>query len=271
MSETPSEASTIVLIVTDPSDLGDALEEALSEEDAYRVLRADRLGEGALEDTPSPGETPGPEGGPDLVISPLRPADRALALYRRVRSDPQIPAVPALLLAPTAPGEVPEDSPSGDAPTSVLDLPGLGAETREALRVLVAHRLAVCDSGAAAAAGSPLGASASLRDRVRAVVERNLDVPHFAVDDLAEALGMSRRHLTRRMKDAFDAEATPAAYIRTRRLERAKALLAEEPPSVAAVAEAVGFRSASAFTKAFRRATGRVPTEYAREHGELPP
>ena len=52
MSETPSEASTIVLIVTDPSDLGDALEEALGDEDAYRVLRADRLGEGALEDTP---------------------------------------------------------------------------------------------------------------------------------------------------------------------------------------------------------------------------
>ena len=265
MSETPSEASTIVLIVTDPSDLGDALEEALGEEDAYRVLRADRLGEGALEDTPSPGETPGPEGGPDLVISPLRPADRALALYRRVRSDPQIPAVPALLLAPS----VPEDAPSGDAPASVLDLPGLGAAKREALRVLVAHRLAVCDSGAAAASGLHLPLSASFRDRVRAVVERNLDVPHFAVDDLAGALGMSRRHLTRRMKKAF--EATPAAYIRTRRLERARALLAENPPSVAAVAEAVGFRSASAFTKAFRRATGRVPTEYAREHGELPP
>ena len=265
MSETPSEASTIVLIVTDPSDLGDALEEALSEEDAYRVLRADRLGEGALEDTPSPGETPGPEGGPDLVISPLRPADRALALYRRVRSDPQIPAVPALLLAPS----VPEDPPSGDAPASVLDLPGLGAAKREALRVLVAHRLAVCDSGAAATSGLHLPPSASFRERVRAVVERNLDASQFAVEDLAGALGMSRRHLTRRMKKAF--EATPAAYIRTRRLERARALLAENPPSVAAVAEAVGFRSASAFTKAFRRATGRVPTEYAREHGELPP
>ena len=265
MSETPSEASTIVLIVTDPSDLGDALEEALSEEDAYRVLRADRLGEGALEDTPSPGETPGPEGGPDLVISPLRPADRALALYRRVRSDPQIPAVPALLLAPS----VPEDPPSGDAPASVLDLPGLGAAKRETLRVLVAHRLAVCDSGAVATSGLHLPPSASFRERVRAVVERNLDASQFAVEDLAGALGMSRRHLTRRMKKAF--EATPAAYIRTRRLERARALLAENPPSVAAVAEAVGFRSASAFTKAFRRATGRVPTEYAREHGELPP
>ena len=269
MSETSSEASTIILIVTDPSGLGEALEEALGEEDCYRVLRADRLGEEALGNSPSPGEAPRLDGGPDLVISPLRPAGRALALYRRVRSDPQIPAVPTLLLAPTAPGEVPEDAPSGDAPTSVLDLPGLGAETREALRVLVAHRLAVCDSGAAATSGLHLPPSASFRERVRAVVERNLDASQFAVEDLAGALGMSRRHLPRRMKKAF--EATPAAYIRTRRLERARALLAENPPSVAAVAEAVGFRSASAFTKAFRRATGRVPTEYAREHGELPP
>ena len=265
MSETSSEASTIILIVTDPSGLGEALEEALGEEDCYRVLRADRLGEEALGNSPSPGEAPRLDGGPDLVISPLRPAGRALALYRRVRSDPQIPAVPALLLAPSAP----EDSPSGDAPASVLDLPGLGAAKREALRVLVAHRLAVCDSGAAATSGLHLPPSASFRERVRAVVERNLDASQFAVEDLAGALGMSRRHLTRRMKKAF--EATPAAYIRTRRLERARALLAENPPSVAAVAEAVGFRSASAFTKAFRRATGRVPTEYAREHGELPP
>jgi len=265
MSETSSEASTIILIVTDPSGLGEALEEALGEEDCYRVLRADRLGEKALGNPPSPGEAPRLDGGPDLVISPLRPAGRALALYRRVRSDPQIPAVPALLLAPS----VPEDSPSGDAPASVLDLPGLGAAKREALRVLVAHRLAVCDSGAAATSGLHLPPSASFRERVRAVVERNLDASQFAVEDLAGALGMSRRHLTRRMKKAF--EATPAAYIRTRRLERARALLAENPPSVAAVAEAVGFRSASAFTKAFRRATGRVPTEYAREHGELPP
>ena len=265
MSETSSEASTIILIVTDPSGLGDALEETLGEEDCYRVLRADHLSEEALGNSPSPGEAPRLDGGPDLVISPLRPADRALALYRRVRSDPQIPAVPALLLAPS----VPEDAPSGDVSPSVLDLPGLGAAKRKALRVLVAHRLAVCDSGAAAASGLPLPPSASFRERVRAVVERNLDVPHFAVDDLAGALGMSRRHLTRRMKEAFGT--TPAAYIRARRLERARALLAENPPSVAAVAEAVGFRSASAFTKAFRRHVGRVPTEYAREQSGSPP
>ena len=60
MSETPSEASTIVLIVTDPSGLGDALEEALGEEDAYRVLRAGRLDEEALGGAPRRAKRPGP-------------------------------------------------------------------------------------------------------------------------------------------------------------------------------------------------------------------
>ncbi|MFB6178001.1 MAG: helix-turn-helix domain-containing protein, partial [Halobaculum sp.] len=58
---------------------------------------------------------------------------------------------------------------------------------------------------------------------MKAVVERSLDVPSFAVEELAGALGMSRRHLTRRMKDAFDR--APAAYIRTCRIERARVLL----------------------------------------------
>ncbi|CBH23035.1 helix-turn-helix transcriptional regulator [Salinibacter ruber] len=250
-----SQASTVVLIVTDPA----GFQAALDEDTSYRVLDPDRLEDKTLTDHSATDGPSDPENGPDLVISPLRPADRALALYRRIQSDPQIPAVPALLLAPTASREPSE----ADLPTeSVFDLPGVQATTREGLRALVAHRLAVCKP----AAGPPLDPDTSFRERVEAVVERNLDVPSFAVEELAGALGMSRRHLTRRMKEAFGT--APAAYIRARRLDRAKTLLAGAPPSVAAVAEAVGFQSASAFTKAFRRATGQVPTDYVREHDD---
>ena len=247
-----SRSPPIVLIITDPADLRATLDEDAS----YRVVQAECLADNAPSERPS-GERL--DNGPDLVISPLRPADRALALYRRIRSDPQIPAVPALLLAPS-----PSEAPFGDADAtgSVLDLPGLDAAKRTALRALVAHRLAVCKP----AAGRPPAPDTSFRERVETVVERNLDVSHFAVDELADALGMSRRHLTRRMKETFGT--SPAAYIRTCRIERARALLRDDPPSVAAVAEAVGFQSASAFTKAFRRTTGQVPTDYAHEHDD---
>ena len=235
-----SQASTVVLIVTDPS----GFRAVLDEDTSYRVLDPDRLEDKTLTDHSA---TDGPsdlENGPDLVISPLRPADRALALYRRIQSDPQIPAVPALLLAPAASREPSE----ADLPTeSVFDLPGVEATTRAGLRALVAHRLAVCKP----AAGPPLDPDTSFRERVEAVVERNLDVPSFAVEEMKEEM-----------------DTAPAAYIRARRLDRAKTLLAGDPPSVAAVAEAVGFRSASAFTKAFRRATGQVPTDYVREHDD---
>ena len=253
-----SQVPTIVLIVTDPA----GFQAALDEDTSYRVLDPDRLGDKTLTDHSATDRPSDLEDGPDLVISPLRPADRALALYRRIRSDPQIPAVPALLLAPSA-----TDEPAGDdAPAGcVLNLSGLKVATRDALRALVAHRLAVCKP----AAGPPLDPDTSFRERVEAVVERNLDVPSFAVEELAGALGMSRRHLTRRMKDTFDR--APAAYIRARRLDRAKTLLAGDPPSVAAVAEAVGFQSASAFTEAFRQATGQVPTDYARRNDDEPP
>lgn len=252
-----SQAPTIVLIVTDPT----GLQATLGDEESYRVLDAGRLDDTSPGDAPSLDAAPRTDEGPDLVISPLRAADRALALYRRIRSDPEIPAVPALLLAPSD-----ADDPFGDdgPTTSILNLPGLTAVTREALRALVAHRLAVCESDAR----PPLAPDTSFRERVEAVVGRNLDVPHFAVGDLADALGISRRHLTRRMKEEFGS--APAAYIRARRLDRAKTLLAGDPPSVAAVAEAVGFRSASAFTNAFRRATGQVPTDYAHEHDDAP-
>jgi len=169
-----SQVPTIVLIVTDPA----GFQAALDEDTSYRVLDPDRLGDKTLTDHSATDRPSDLEDGPDLVISPLRPADRALALYRRIRSDPQIPAVPTLLLAPSA-----TDEPSGDdAPAgSVLNLSGLKVATRDALRALVAHRLAVCKP----AAGPPLDPDTSFRERVEAVVERNLDVPSFAVEELA--------------------------------------------------------------------------------------
>lgn len=77
-------------------------------------------------------------------------------------------------------------------------------------------------------------------------------------------MGLSRRQLTRRMKAAMGP--TPAAFIRTRRLNRAKELLAAGPETVKQVARAVGFASASAFAKAFRGHAGIPPSVYAKRH-----
>ncbi|MFB6273690.1 MAG: response regulator [Salinibacter sp.] len=102
----------------------------------------------------------------------------------------------------------------------------------------------------------------SFLETVTETVELHLSDPQFSVDRLAQAVALSRRQLTRRLKEAVGQ--TPAAFIRARRIGRAKQLLADDAQTVAEVARAVGFQSPSAFSKAFREQVGHPPSE----HGE---
>jgi AraC-like DNA-binding protein len=80
--------------------------------------------------------------------------------------------------------------------------------------------------------------------------------------EVCRAVGVSARTLRRRFPAATGM--TWSRYVVQSRLLRAMALLAEPGPTVLDVATAVGFESVSAFTRAFRRATGETPTAYRR-------
>jgi len=80
--------------------------------------------------------------------------------------------------------------------------------------------------------------------------------------EVCRAVGVSARTLRRRFPAATGM--TWSAYLVQSRLLRAMALLAEPGPTVLDVATEVGFESVSAFTRAFRRATGETPTAYRR-------
>ncbi|HEX5883133.1 MAG TPA: AraC family transcriptional regulator [Pyrinomonadaceae bacterium] len=54
-----------------------------------------------------------------------------------------------------------------------------------------------------------------------------------------------------------------------RRMALAKNLLRGERPSLADVADRVGYQSASAFSTAFTRLTGRSPSEFARDENSI--
>jgi len=82
----------------------------------------------------------------------------------------------------------------------------------------------------------------------------------LGVDDLARAAGLSRAHFSREFRRAFGA--SPHAYLLTRRLERAAALLRGTDNSVAEVCLAVGLQSIGSFTTSFKRAFGKTPTAY---------
>jgi AraC-like DNA-binding protein len=82
----------------------------------------------------------------------------------------------------------------------------------------------------------------------------------LAVDDLARAAGLSRAHFSREFRRAFGE--TPHAYLLTRRLERAAALLRTSDRSVADICFSVGLRSVGSFTTSFTRTYGMPPTAY---------
>ena len=82
----------------------------------------------------------------------------------------------------------------------------------------------------------------------------------LGVDDLAAAAGLSRAHFSREFRRAFGE--TPHAYLLTRRLERAAALLRTTDHSVARICLAVGLLSVGSFTTSFTRIYGVSPTRY---------
>jgi AraC-like DNA-binding protein len=82
----------------------------------------------------------------------------------------------------------------------------------------------------------------------------------LTVEDLAGAAGLSRAHFSREFRRAFGE--SPHAYLLTRRLERAAALLRTTDHSVAEICFSVGLRSLGSFTTSFKRTYGMSPTAY---------
>jgi AraC-like DNA-binding protein len=80
------------------------------------------------------------------------------------------------------------------------------------------------------------------------------------VNDLARAAGLSRAHFSREFRREFGE--SPHAYLLTRRLERAAALLRTTDRSVADICLSVGLLSVGSFTTSFTRTYGVSPTAY---------
>lgn len=96
--------------------------------------------------------------------------------------------------------------------------------------------------------------------KVNAVISSNLNNYDFTVDDLADAMALSRAQLFRKLKQL--AQMSPSAYIRFTRLQEAKRLLQDknEDINVTEVSYAVGFLNISHFTRSFKKQFGMNPS-----------
>ena len=97
-----------------------------------------------------------------------------------------------------------------------------------------------------------------VRDRIAREYAQPLDV-----EALARGANMSAGQLSREFKQAFGE--SPYAYLMTRRIERAMALLRRGDLSVTEVCFAVGCSSLGTFSTRFTELVGRSPSAYRRE------
>src|ERR1700689_612889 len=95
--------------------------------------------------------------------------------------------------------------------------------------------------------------------RARDLADRRYAQP-IGVGELAGAPGLSRAHFSREFSRTFGE--SPKAYLMTRRLERAAALLRNTDRSVNEVCLDVGLVGLGGFTTSFKSHFGKTPTEY---------
>jgi AraC-like DNA-binding protein len=95
--------------------------------------------------------------------------------------------------------------------------------------------------------------------RVRDRIDREFDRP-LDVEALARGVHMSAGHLSREFRRAYGE--SPYAYLMTRRIERAMALLRRGDLSVTEVCFEVGCSSLGTFSSRFTQLVGMSPSTY---------
>ncbi|MDR7328567.1 helix-turn-helix transcriptional regulator [Corynebacterium guangdongense] len=104
--------------------------------------------------------------------------------------------------------------------------------------------------------------SAGLVATAKDVIERSFADPTLTVTDIAAAVGISERQLSRAFAEQ---DSSLAGYLRARRVALAQSLLVDarhRDTSIAEVAARCGFSSQSAFTRVFKELTGQPPLQW---------
>jgi two-component system response regulator YesN len=109
----------------------------------------------------------------------------------------------------------------------------------------------------------PAGSLAQLaKDRIQQ------DFQSLSLARLASELRVSREHLCRQFKEAFDE--TVSNYIRRLRIVKARRLIESTPMSLKEIGHKVGYNEYNSFLRAFKRVTAQSPSSFLRDGSQLP-
>lgn len=254
----PHSTSPRILVVEDNPGMQDYLRMVLSE-NRYQVQSAAHGG-AALDWLSSA------EHLPDLIITDLMmPEMGGVELLQRLKTEEKYQALPVIVLTAWATGRAELQALRigvDDYLVKPFEADELLAHIRHLL-TNVAHRQDVSqEAGADQAGETPVRMSASTQTWLAAIekaaLERIAD-PHFNLETLSTAMGLSSRQMLRRLKGATGL--TAAQYVQELRLQEARHLLAMgEMPTVKSLCEAVGLRDPKYFSRLYRKRFGKPPS-----------
>lgn len=106
----------------------------------------------------------------------------------------------------------------------------------------------------------PSDTAGAIAERIKGYLDRS-EIQNIRMSEISRALGYSREYLTRAFLTAY--RTTPRQYLHARRMQTAREQLLAGA-SVQEVAADIGYASAYAFSKAFKKHFGLPPGSYRR-------
>lgn len=253
LAEEPAEGAVTILVAEDNPDLRTFIRETLQ---GYRVLESSdghTALERALQDPP------------DLVISDvMMPGLDGLALCKRLKTDERTSHVPVILLTSRAGVESRVEGLETGADDYIAK-PFSTLELLARLRNLLNQRKTLRERFRREVTLQPKDVGITSADerflqRVLLITEEHLGDGEFTVELFAEAAGMSKTHLNRKLRALIDQSANE--FLKTFRLKRAAQLLAGRHGNISEIAYEVGFNNPSYFAESFKELFGCSPSDY---------
>ncbi|MBR6363038.1 MAG: response regulator [Bacteroidales bacterium] len=242
-----------LLLVDDSDDFLDYLSGVLSSE--YNVIMATD-GQEALKKM----ETLNP----DIVVSDvMMPNMDGNELCRRIKANPATTNIPVVMLTARLTDENEKksrDCGADDYFTKPFDIKVL----QEHIAILVS-RTGIDTSGKLKARieeRKVVSVDRKFVDKVTAFIEENIVESELSVEQIAEAMGMSRANIYRRMVSATGH--TPSEFIKIVRLRHAERLLMQSGLTISEICYEVGFTSPRYFSKCYKEFYGYLPSQAKR-------
>ena len=212
---------------------------------------------------------------PDIMlIDASMPQVDGLTLIRRLREDEQTAGIALILFTAHGHRDMEVDAFRAGA-DHYLEKPFTADQLLSRVeRVLQQRSLPVKPTASAPDTPSPPVQAASAGtepgsafiQHLEHILSSHLNDPELDVDQLAALCGTSRASLYRKLADRRDM--TPAEFIREFRLRRAADLLRDSSLTVSEIADQVGFRRLSGFTRAFKAHFHCTPSAYRKSQTE---